>query len=413
MVHLGVRARGQDRASSSALVAGRSIAHRSTAPYFAMPQLTVAEMGVIDGMVRSERKRPLDAWRALTTARQQIKVRGRKLKGPSKAAVYNYINGHTHKRNKDETRGRHAILTRADVRKLMQARRRLIKSAAGESAVTYAMIMVEASLDKDVSKRVVEETLKAEGVRYRPARKKIYLTKKDAQVRKAWAQRMIRRPARYWAEEVHAFMDNKSWPLPLTAKQRGRVRAQKISGHLRLPSEGTEQGFTRPRTSHSFVGLPSINVCAAVAKDRVALWHECGPKWNGGVAAEVYRGPLLKALRRAWGVRESYQIVEDGDRKGWQSKKGITAKSEVGIRAITLPPRTPSLMPLDALIWNRIEKKMEETCPDGDESRADFIDRLQSCAKKLPRAFVQRSIARTRECIKAIIDAGGYHPKND
>ena len=56
---------------------------------------------------------------------------------------------------------------------------------------------------------------------------------------------------------------------------------------------------------------------------------------------------------------------------------------------------------------------MEETCPDGDESRADFIDKLQSCAKKLPRAFVQRSIARTRECIKAIIDAGGYHPKND
>ncbi len=154
--------------------------------------------------------------------------------------MYNYINGHTHKRNKDETRGRHAILTRADVRKLMQARRRLIKSAAGESAVTYAMIMDEASLDKDVSKRVVEETLKAEGVRYRPARKKIYLTKKDAQVRKAWAQRMIRRPARYWAEEVHAFMDNKSWPLPLTAKQRGRVRAQKISGHLRLPSEATE-----------------------------------------------------------------------------------------------------------------------------------------------------------------------------
>ncbi len=81
----------------------------------------------------------------------------------------------------------------------MQARRRLIKNAAGESAVTYAMIMDEASLDKDVSKRVVEETLKAEGVRYRPARRKIYLTKKDAQVRKAWAQRMIRRPARYWA----------------------------------------------------------------------------------------------------------------------------------------------------------------------------------------------------------------------
>ena len=70
-------------------------------------------------------------------------------------------------------------------------------------------------------------------------------------------------------------------------------------------------------------------------------------------------------------------------------------------------------MPLDTLIWNRIEEKMEETCPDSDESRADFIDKLQSCAKKPPRAFVQRSIARTRECIKAIIDAGGYRPKSD
>ncbi len=45
------------------------------------------------------------------------------------------------------------------------------------------------------------------------------------------------------------------------------------------------------------------------------------------MAAEVYKGPLLKALRRAWGVRESYQIVKDGDRKGWQVKKGIAAKS--------------------------------------------------------------------------------------
>ena len=76
------------------------------------------------------------------------------------------------------------------------------------------------------------------------------------------------------------------------------------------------------------------------------------------------------------------------------------------------PAPRPSC-PIDALIWNRIEEKMEETCPDGDESRADFIDRLQSCATMLPRAFVQRSIARTRECIEAIIDAGGYHPKND
>ena len=105
MVHLGVRARGQ---RSSKCERARRKAFDCTPKHCAlsaMPQLTVAEMGVVDGMARSERKRPLDAWRALKTARQQIKVRARKLKGPSKAAVYNYINGRTHKRNKDETRG--------------------------------------------------------------------------------------------------------------------------------------------------------------------------------------------------------------------------------------------------------------------------------------------------------------------
>ena len=65
-------------------------------------------------------------------------------------------------------------------------------------------------------------------------------------------------------------------------------------------------------------------------------------------------GGGFQALRHAWGRRASYHIVEDGDRKGNQSKKGIDAKIAAGIRATTLPPRSPSLMPLDNCIWKEI-----------------------------------------------------------
>ena len=51
-------------------------------------------------------------------------------------------------------------------------------------------------------------------------------------------------------------------------------------------------------------------------------------------------------------------IVEDGDRKGNQSGKGLAAKKEANICALTLPPWTPSWMPLDFYIWAAIEEKM-------------------------------------------------------
>jgi hypothetical protein len=268
-------------------------------------------------------------------------------------------------------------------------------------------------LEKDVSQRVVEDALRRAGVRYRPARKKIHLAKKDAKQRVRVLQVWKKKPAKFWSTKVHGFIDSKGWPAPLTPAQRAKYQASKVTGHLRLASEGVDQGFTQPRKDHSFLGVPTIKICAAVAKDRVIMWHDFGKAWNGTVAAATYKGPLLAALKRTWGARRSYTIVEDGDRKGFQSNKGKEAKKAVGIQAMVLPPRTPSLMPLDASLWKRIDDLVTETAPSGTESKAAFAARLQECAKKLPRGVVKKSIAKTYENIIAILDAKGYHPKND
>ena len=94
-------------------------------------------------------------------------------------------------------------------------------------------------------------------------------------------------------------------------------------------------------------------------------------------------------------------------------QKAKKAKAAAGIVAMTLPPRTPSLMPLDFAIWRKIDDKMVDTAPDSQETKQEFLARLEGCAKSLPRGFVRKQIAKMKGNIKGIIDAGGYHAKND
>ena len=90
----------------------------------------------------------------------------------------------------------------------------------------------------------------------------------EARVAKEW----IKRLRSFWHKGVHAY-DNKAFPVPLTPAQRKKIRQTRISGHLRKASEGVSKGFTKPKDNHSFLGMPSVTVTAAVAKDRIILWH--------------------------------------------------------------------------------------------------------------------------------------------
>jgi len=94
-------------------------------------------------------------------------------------------------------------------------------------------------------------------------------------------------------------------------------------------------------------------------------------------------------------------------------KKCIDAKFTAGIKAMALPPRTPSLMPLDYAIWKAVERKVAQSAPRGTATKKAFLARLLQCAKSLPKGFVKRVIARTKLNIPAVLDAKGYAPRND
>ena len=101
-----------------------------------------------------------------------------------------------------------------------------------------------------------------------------------------------------------------------------------------------------------------------------------------------------------------------GDRKGNQSGKGLAAKKEANICALTLPPWTPSWMPLDFYIWAAIEAKMIQTDPGCKETKEEYLSRLRAAAKSLPRGSVANVIQRMKANIQEDIDAKGYHAKN-
>ena len=89
------------------------------------------------------------------------------------------------------------------------------------------------------------------------------------------------------------------------------------------------------------------------------------------------------------------------------------SKQKHKIKALVLPPRTPSLMPLDYSIWKAVLTKMRKCEPDGRESKADFIARLRRCAKGLSKVYVGRVVGKMKENLKALKAAKGYTPKND
>ena len=86
--------------------------------------LTVDEQSLVDDIIKRQKLTPLKALAAV-----QAKRESRGEVGPTKHTIYRYLNSGTHLRGRKEKRGRSKSLSRGDVRKLMQTRRRLIKAA--------------------------------------------------------------------------------------------------------------------------------------------------------------------------------------------------------------------------------------------------------------------------------------------
>ena len=173
---------------------------RSAQPCF--QQLTVSELELIDKTLRRHRGRQVDALSAVNAKRAKTGT-----PAVDKGTISRYVRGRSHSRSNVEKRGAKRKLSKGDVRRLDQTRRRLIKEADNEYRVTYQDIISDAGLDGQVCQRTVEDVIRGDTVRFTKPRNKIQLSDKDAKIRFKVAGVWRRRNKRFWRKRT--YVDNK------------------------------------------------------------------------------------------------------------------------------------------------------------------------------------------------------------
>ena len=56
---------------------------------------------------------------------------------------------------------------------------------------------------------------------------------------------------------------------------------------------------------------------------------------------------------------------------------------------------------------------MVDEAPNRTETTGEFLERVQTIARTLPKGFVKSVIGRMRSNLQALVDARGYTPKHD
>jgi hypothetical protein len=340
--------------------------------------------------------------------------------GPSKSSVQRLLSGSAYVRGRSEARGRKPKMPKGIIRTANAERLKLIKSANNDYLVTWADI-----------RKATKTALKAQGrltrgyhmpgedwlarkmretcsVRARPGKRKITRKADHEQRRYTQALQWVKYPASWWEEEIHGYLDTKAFVCPRSAFEKRLMRATKVAHHLRTPSEGNLDACVLPKKSHSLFGIPSVEITAAVGQDRIIMWHEVEGRWNGDNAALMYR-ELGVALRRCYGKKREFRVVEDLDTKGFQSGKGIRAKKLENIDSWKLPPRSPGWMPLDFSLWTEIENRVLGKYGYDTEDTAAYAKRLRLTAMRLPKTVIKKCLAKMKGNIQETVASRGKH----
>ncbi len=219
--------------------------HSAQSSIAAMPQLTTAELNLIDRVVRVQKHSGADACRAVNATRAK-----KSIEAVSITSVHKYIKGVTHARGRVDGRGKSQnILAKAHVKKLLGVRRRIIQKADNETRVTYAEVIEKANLGVECCQRVAENAMRAEGVSYQPARAKVQITEEDAVKRYAFATEWCEKPMSYWASKINGFFDC------------GLARASYVPAAQAVQADARDGPLAAPKRGHR----PRLHEAAAEA----------------------------------------------------------------------------------------------------------------------------------------------------
>ncbi len=322
--------------------------------------------------------------------------------------VRRFLNGKTHKRGKVETRGRKQKLTRRNVLTMDNARRKFIKGTQGTRQATWDFVRTKGRAPKahrtTVARSFAREKI---DVKLRRCREKPQRSLAVEEERVDLCGKMRRWPTHRFTDGIDMIIDNKRFDVPTSPEARVHQDKQTLVAQLRRRGEGLQTHFTKPKVRAHRRNLGgSVSVCAGISNCRIVLW-EYLTKWNGETAADMYRGPIMNALKKHRGEKSSYLLAEDNDPSGYKSSKAVAEKRSLHIRTVDWPRYSPDLMPLDFSLWTDIGKRVRNTAPKGRESVSAFKQRLRRLALCTSTATVRAAVEAMRARAAMIWAADG------
>jgi hypothetical protein len=166
----------------------------------------------------------------------------------------------------------------------------------------------------------------------------------------------------------------------------------------------------------------------------VRVWHYLPDRWSGDAAEALYRGPIIKALRRNFSTKRRFTILEDNDptgrpadvaqplrkrtlalleRLGYKSNKAIGTKAELKIDPMPFPRYSPELNPCDFALWNEVARRMDATPAPKNESIDAYKARLRRAAMGIPKSVVVKMLLSIRKRAHQVWQAkGGDIPRD-
>ena len=291
-------------------------------------------------------------------------------------------------------RGAKEKLSKNDIDRCVGVIRAMVKNAKARFEITLAMIKKRAKIFVD--DKVLRKALASRKIKFRRPRSKPLLTKEDRIARFKFAKKYREKTLSWWLKKIHLHIDLKNFPVYTNGRARHLASMREVRGAYRTLGEGLDEAYVViPKDMRFNPGAQSCRIAAGVGGGRVRLWHEVGKKWTGKKAADLYKGPLLHALRRGWPTRRTWEVLEDNDPTGFKSKAGEAAKAESKICIFKIPERSPDLNVCDYALWKQVsrtmrrqEKKFAQT---KKESRSQYIARLHKAAKGLSKTFINKS----------------------
>ena len=368
-------------------------------------QLTIIEREEARRLL-GQRLSPLEIHKRIAAARAR-----QRQDPPVLTTVRRFLKAETHRTDKPETRGRKAIFKRRSVLKMNAVRKSLVKKADGEYEVHWEDVMKKARMPK-TDPTTVARAFAREGidVSWRTPREKLLRGKEHEDERKEACRKWRFYPENYWTDKVDMYIDNTTWSVPATTRARKYLNQMKVRGHLRTRGEGLQAGFTKPSgKKHNMNTGGKLKIVAGISNCRVAVWHYVDGTWNGDAAVAVYKGPVLKALKKNRGEKKSYIMVEDNDPVGYKSGKAVSAKGALNITAIQFPRYSPDLNPMDYFLWQEVGKRMAKNAPKRLESVQAFKARLRRTALAIPEAIVRKGVSNMKDRVKNCFANRGKH----